>query len=363
MMIAAAASGINDDVVEPPTKLRSIRLSDTGCDCADPFRFLSQPSCHIEKLDLSTWMFLPESATSLTNALSSNTSLQSLKLNHFFVPTPMLTDDSNRRVLVDLAANIVLACAENDQMKLKKLCLSHMNITDETTFAIAMTKILPKLEILDLTHFPTSAAAAAATNGLAADQQKVHPVIDALTKAGNDLKLKSLILSQTPLSEGDISCLVDVLDDNRSFKSLERLDLEYCSLTEKSLSCLISNIGQQCSSQLQRLSLTGNKLSQHTMKKLSEAVERNIVLQDLGMLSTCIITPQQQERQQQQQQQPQEDDDSKRHKELIEFYLDCNWAGRKVYQQVKNNNHIIIILLLIRLLLLVWYHLDYGQYY
>jgi hypothetical protein len=64
------------------------------------------------------------------------------------------------------------------------------------------------------------------------------------------------------------------------------------------------------------------------MKALSEAVECNVTLQDLGMLSTCIITPQQQQQLQQQQ----------RYKELIEFYLDCNWAGRKVYQEGKYNN-------------------------
>ncbi len=340
-----------------PSSVRMLRILETslGNDADDDdevslslFDFLGHPGCGIQQLDLSKCKLSSGAVRSLARALSRNTTINVLKLNHVqfvvgnVVPMEELDGDLSRNSDHSRAgfqsasaspsscplATILKAFIENPTEQpshrryssLRELHLSHV-VSEGDEAMTALCRLLPTLETLDLSgsqwRSARSSSTAAAT--LPSSAGKLNFLIDVMTRSDNNAApfcLKHLVLTGIPLSEIIVSKLCRALEHPVAgpLRQLESIELQNCQLTEASMLGMMEII-PRWSSSLSRVDLARNFFRPAIVGGLLNALQRNYVLQDLGRPLLLHDKTYQSQHQ------------------LLEYYLDCNWAGRRVFRQ------------------------------
>ncbi|XP_072530357.1 NACHT, LRR and PYD domains-containing protein 3-like [Salminus brasiliensis] len=233
---------------------------------------LRKPQCKLKKLLLNYCRITEEGCTALVSALKSNPShLRELNLNS------NKPGESGVKLLSDLL--------KAPRFKLEKLLLCWCNLTDTSCRALASALSSKPLSLreLDLSYNELQDSgvkllSAALVNpdckletlGLRCCDLTEKSCAALASALSLNLSLRELVLSSNDLQDSGVKLLTAGLGNPHC--KLERLELEFCRVTEEGCAALVSALKSN-PSHLRELNLTSNKPGESGVKLLSDLVE------------------------------------------------------------------------------------------
>jgi hypothetical protein len=240
-------------------------------------------------------------------------------LKEISIPANLEELDLTRSRLGTMFA-VHLAKAVSTSRHLKCVRLDYCSLSEEAMSAILQACIkCGSLQELYLSHSPSYGSSESSINALSTLTKRLRMLdvrcqqFNIMTASWSPLfaslnfstTLQRLDISGNKLTDRDLLLLVISLKGNTTLQSL---NLRYCQLSEQAIQILASSL-PYLSKNLTILDLSGITYREKSAMSLAQGLQHNYVLQELGTLRYSCSTAR------------------------IEYYLDCNWGGRRALQE------------------------------